>query len=458
MKALVLNGSPKGENSITLQTMRYLEIYYDKLELKVLHVGQKIRSMEQNMDPVLEEMQKAELLIFAFPVYTFMAPSQLHRFIHLIKTSGVNFTGKYATVFTTSKHFYDVTAHQYVQDNCQDMGMKFIKGLSADMEDLTTSKGRKEARDFIKFVAWSMKEDLYEPFPTKWRKRPLTPATLENMRKIEVSSRTANRTYRPVVLVTDAAPEDTGLLSMIERFCKVMPQKTKVVNIREYPIAGGCLGCMRCAASGKCIYNDGFDTFLRKEILGGAALVYAFTIRDHSMGERFKMYDDRQFCNGHRTVTMGMPIGYLISGDYERESNLRMVIEARAEVGGNYFAGVANDVKHTDESIDALAARLSYCIEHAFVQPQNFYGVGGMKIFRDLIFLMQGMMREDHKFYKAHGQYDFPQKKMGTLLAMYLVGGMMSSEKIQKKIGSKMTEGMLMPYKKVLENTKKGGK
>ena len=45
------------------------------------------------------------------------------------------------------------------------------------------------------------------------------------------------------------------------------------------------------------------------------------------MGARFKMYDDRQFCNGHRTVTMGMPIGYLVSGEYSKEPNLQMILE-----------------------------------------------------------------------------------------------------------------------------------
>ena len=64
---------------------------------------------------------------------------------------------------------------------------------------------------------------------------------------------------------------------------------------------------------------------------------------------------------------------------------------------------------------------------------------------------MQGMMRADHKFFKAHGQYDFPQKKKGQIALMYLVGGMLRNEKIKKKMGSKMTEGMLMPYKKVLD-------
>jgi hypothetical protein len=41
------------------------------------------------------------------------------------------------------------------------------------------------------------------------------------------------------------------------------------------------------------------------------------------------------------------------------------------------------------------------------------------------------------------------------MLAMYLVGFLMSNPKLQAKAGSKMTEGMLMPYKKVLDAVKK---
>ncbi|MBR4869640.1 MAG: iron-sulfur protein, partial [Oscillospiraceae bacterium] len=72
-----------------------------------------------------------------------------------------------------------------------------------------------------------------------------------------------------------------------------------------------------------------------------------------------------------------------------------------------------------------------------------------------LIWQMQGMMRADHKIYKAHGQYDFPQKKPGRMLAMYLVGALLTSPKLKAKAGGKMTEGMLMPYKKVLNKVKK---
>ena len=254
-----------------------------------------------------------------------------------------------------------------------------------------------------------------------------------------------------MVIVADLQEGDTRLQAMIDRFRAVLPRKTRVVNVREYPFRGGCLGCFGCAVSGKCVYTDGFDDYLRSEIQTADAIVYAFTIRDHSMGARFKMYDDRQFCNGHRTVTIGMSVGYLICGDLSREQNLRTVLEARAQVGSNYLAGIADDSVDPDGAIDRLCAKLTYALEHRYVPPQNFYGIGGMKVFRDLIWLMQGMMKADHKFYKAHGQYDFPQKKWPTMLKMYLVGALLSSPALMKKAGSKMTDGMLLPYRKVLE-------
>ncbi len=60
-------------------------------------------------------------------------------------------------------------------------------------------------------------------------------------------------------------------------------------------------------------------------------------------------------------------------------------------------------------------------------------------------------MKADHRFYKQHGEYDFPQKKKGTIMKMYLVGALLSSPKIKAKMGNKMNEGMLAPYRKVLE-------
>ena len=172
------------------------------------------------------------------------------------------------------------------------------------------------------------------------------------------------------------------------------------------------------------------------------------------MGALFKMYDDRNFCNGHRTVTMGMPVGYLIDGAYSRETNVQTIVEARAQVGGNFLAGVAVNEADPDGQIDALAKRICYALENKYVPPQNFYGVGGMKVFRDLIWLMQGMMKADHKFYKVHGQYDFPQKKWPMMLKMYLVGMLIANPKLMAKAGNAMNEGMIAPFRKALAKAK----
>ena len=446
MNILVLNGSPKGEYSITLQTVRYLQKKYPRHDFEVLHVGQKIKRLEKDMTLALDLLRRADLLMFAYPVYTFIAPSQLHRFIELMKASGVDFSGKMATQITTSKHFYDVTAHRYIQENCQDMGLRFIRGLSADMDDLLSQKGQEEACDFFEYVCFCAQNGVFEPAPAPLPApayRPVTP--LEG----------GENKPGDVVIVADVREGDAQLEAMIARFQAAMPLHTRVINIREFPFIGGCLGCFNCAITGKCVYKDGFDAFLREEIQSAQAIVFAFSISDHSMGARFKMYNDREFCNGHRTVTMGMPFGYLVSGDYSREMNLQTILEARAQVGGNFLAGVATDERDPDGEIDALAKTLSYALEHRYNPPKNFFGVGGMKVFRDLIWIMQGMMRADHKFYKKHGQYDFPQKQWPTMLKMYLVGALLASPKIKAKMGNAMNEGMIAPYKKVLEKAGK---
>ncbi len=439
MKIIIINGSPKGNYSITLHTCLYIQKCFPEHEYHVLNVGQQIKKIAKDPAPALQQLQQADLILFSYPVYTFIVPSQLHRFLEIVKESGIDLGGKFATQISTSKHFYDVTAHRFLQDNCADLGLKYIKGLSADMDDLTKEQGQTDAKKFFQYICHCMTQDIYEA--------PSVPGPSAPGSYVRSLTETPKKTGKETVIVADLRPEDHALQAMIEDFQAVYPYPTRIVNIREFPFSGGCISCFHCAADGKCIYKDGFDSFLREQIQTAASIVIAYTVQDHSMGAQFKLYDDRQFCNGHRTVTMGMPIGYLVCGDLSREENLRTIMEARCEVGHNFYCGAGTDAAE----ITAMAQRMTYALENGYVQPQNFYGVGGMKIFRDLIYLMRGIMVADHKFYKKHGIYDFPQKKKGTLIAMLLVGKLMNNPKLRSKMGSQISEGMIAPYKKVLE-------
>lgn len=448
VKILVLNGSPHGKNSATLHTVLYLQALHPEHDFTILHVGQRIRQYEADFTPVRQALEQAELILFCYPVYTFIAPYQVHRLIELIKADGVDLSGKYMSQITTSKHFYDITAHRYIQENGFDLHLHVIRGLSADMEDLLQEKGREEARMFFEQLLFACENQCF-----------LTPPAAEPA--------ACGRCYRPalpsgpktkehtVVLVTNCAEDDQNLQGMMEDFRAALPWETKTINLREFPFAGGCLGCFGCAVTGKCVYKDGFDEFLRREIQTADAIVYAFTISDHYTHSSFKCYDDRQFCNGHRTVTHGTPVAYLIAGPYRQESNLQTIVEARSEVGGNYLCGVATDEEaEPSAGIRRLSDTLVAAVRQHWRRPANFYGVGGMKIFRDLIYQMQGLMKADHRYYKEHGVYDFPQKRKGTILKMKLVGWLLSVPSAQKKIKGQLSDYMAAPYQKVIADVR----
>ena len=447
MKILVLNASPKGKNSTTVHTALYLQALHPEHEFTFISVGQRIKSYEKDFTPLRIELEKADLLLFSYPVYTFIAPYQLHRLIELIKADGIDLSGKFSTQITTSKHFYDVTGHRYVEENCLDLGLKVVRGLSADMDDLLTEKGQREARNFFEQLLFSCVHGLFVTPSAKAPKR-------EKVVYQPGLTSTPMVKGKDVVIVTNQAPSDENLANMIADFRAALPFESRIVNLREFPFAGGCLGCFGCAITGKCVYKDGFDDFLRTEIQSADAFVYAFSISDHYTHSSFKCYDDRQFCNGHRTVTHGTPIAYLISGDYQYESNLRMIVEGRSKVGGNYLCGVATDEGNTTADIQALADSLVFALKKKLSRPANFYGVGGIKIFRDLIYVMQGMMKADHRFYKEHGIYDFPQKQKKRILQMKLVGAMMAVPSVQRKLKGQMGLYIIGPYEKVIEQAK----
>ena len=59
MNILVINGSPKGSNSITLHTCLYLEKKFPQQRFGYLAAGQRIRSLEKDFSPALKMLREA---------------------------------------------------------------------------------------------------------------------------------------------------------------------------------------------------------------------------------------------------------------------------------------------------------------------------------------------------------------------------------------------------------------
>ena len=56
MNILVINGSPKGKNSVTLQTCNYLQILHPEHNFRILHAGQTIKALEKDINPLTKSV------------------------------------------------------------------------------------------------------------------------------------------------------------------------------------------------------------------------------------------------------------------------------------------------------------------------------------------------------------------------------------------------------------------
>lgn len=453
MKITILNGSPKGAVSVTMQYVNYLVKKLPGIDFKVFHISQQIKGIEKNTEKFNEIISCVELsdgIIWDFPIYFFMAPSQVKRFIELVieRNAGGAFMGKYATVISSSMHFYDHSAHNYINGICDDLGMKYVDGFSAEMQDLLKPENREQLEKWGKLFIRHIEEKI--PVPRKFK--PIIHSVPEFIPgDVEETEKTGK--YK-ILLSTDAEENDTNLLRMIDTFVKISPNPVEVVNIRDLRIKGGCLGCCKCCDRGECVYKDDYMQFYEEKFLKADIAVTAASIKDRYLSSFTKMFYDRQFYNGHRPVTQGRQIGYIISGPLGQLENLREILNAMVEVGRTSCAGIVTDESEdsgqTVSLLKALSDNLVYMKENQIIKPWTYLGKGGHLIFRDLVYSGRSFLKADYEYYKKEGLLDYPNMDLGKDVQTTLFSLMMSIPQIREKAYSHTKENMIKPFGKIL--------
>ena len=64
MKIAVINGSPKGKYSITLQTVLYLERKFPEHTFEILYAGQRIKALEKDFREAEQLMESSDAILF----------------------------------------------------------------------------------------------------------------------------------------------------------------------------------------------------------------------------------------------------------------------------------------------------------------------------------------------------------------------------------------------------------
>lgn len=168
MRVTVINGSPKGQDSVTLRFVEFLQLTVKGSEFTTFDVAKQIRgfeSREEKMAELKASVAGADLVLFATPVYYMTVPSQLMRFASLMmqKEHLSGFAGKRVALLTTSIHFFDHTAFDYMRAVFDKAGMLYTYGFSAHMEDLTKKEGQGKLTLFAKKLAEAVHKNHHMP-------------------------------------------------------------------------------------------------------------------------------------------------------------------------------------------------------------------------------------------------------------------------------------------------------
>ena len=460
MKVTVLNGSPKGDQSVTMQYILYIQKKFPMHEFKILNVAQQINRLENNEEKlreVIEEINTSDAIIWGTPVYVMLVPSQLKQFIELIwKKYFTNiFENKYAAIFLTSIHFYDHISLNYLRAICDDLNMKYIGHFAADTFDLLIRNKRKQ----LLLFAENFFDSIANQIPTikqydklRFREFEYQPAMNEN--KISVNS-------KKVLILTDSADESSNLFKMVQRFKNSFVEDIELININDVDVKGGCIACLKCGYDHQCAYDgkDGFRSFWENKMTKADIIIMAGQIIDRYISSRWKMIFDRAFYNNHTPTLIGKQVGFIISGPLAQIPNISEIFQAFIEFQGSNFVGFVSDEfgdsKEIDSLIFNLAIQLVKFSKSNYIKPATFLGAAGTKIFRDDVFgRNRFIFQADHKYYEEHGLYDtFPQNDKRAIEMNKKLIPLMQIEKIRKKMDFK--EELLKPFKKVLEDSNK---
>jgi multimeric flavodoxin WrbA len=452
MKICVLNGSPKGRDSVTMQYVRFLELAFPSHTFVIENVGQRIAAIEvhdEEFSRVIASVSSADAVLFATPVYYMLVPAQLKRFIELvfIRNASSAFSEKYAASLTTSIHFFDHTANAYLHAIAEDLGMNWAGSFMAKTDDLLLEKNQEAlvlfAGDF--FDTAIRKPALQRTYP------PLT-SDMPQYRPGPVPL-PFDAGEKNVVILSDAAP-GSNLEKMVTRAASCFGRAASIVSLDEADMKGGCLGCCRCAFDNSCVYTDGFRPFFEETVLSADILILAGSIRDRYLSAKFKQFFDRSFYRGHVPCMTGKQVGFLIEGPFSQCCTLREVLSVYPALQGANLAGIVTDEgpvsANTDARIDAFCDHSLRLLQSGYVAPAGFQVVGGHKIFRDEIWgSMRAVFRADHTYYREHGMYDFPQGDLARRIRTSLLSLFLSIPLVRKKAELQMRQHMIQPFARV---------
>ena len=279
MKICVLNCSPKNNLSLTLQTVLYLQKWYqeklneDEFDIIPAFSGKVTEKIE-------ETVKKSDLIIMSGAVFHFDVHSSMGKLLDLLSDNYYDtIKDKPVTFISTSGMLGDSLAHNRFEMWAKRNGLRYINSLSLESSEILSPTGREELFCWFKYV-----KAMAEYYKNK------------NMPKAKLHGR--------VVLLDTCENQISKIGSAIinakQRF-EASGFETEIITLRDKNISH-CTGCQSCFSNRTCIFNDDWEKTFEKMYLDTDMIVYFGELHYATLGNCYKTFLERHACLGRSGI------------------------------------------------------------------------------------------------------------------------------------------------------------
>ena len=385
MKICVLNCSPKNELSLTLQTVLYLQKWYqEKLDEDRFDIIPAFSGVVT--DKIEEAVRKSDLIIMSGAVFHFDVHSSMGELLDMLTDNYYDLIkDKPVTFLSTSGMLGDTLAHNRFEIWAKRNDLKYINSLSLESSEILSPKGREELFCWFKY-AKAMAEYYKERHIPKAKKqgRVVLLDTCENETfRISSAIKTAKQRF-----------EDSGFA-------------TEIITLRDNNIRH-CTGCQCCFSNRTCIFKDDWEKTFEKMYLDTDMIVYFGELHYGSLGNCYKTFLERHACLGRSGIEDEVIKSYFFILDEKSDREDIAAFKVNCETFDGLNCSYLSDVCEigNNEKMQELYDKMTIAY-NSDIMPQNGFLKNGIRNgFAKVAAGVKNRCPGDYSYFKKIGCYD----------------------------------------------------
>lgn len=386
MKVCVLNCSPKNNLSLTLQTIFYLQKWFqEKLNEDEFEI---IPAFSGKVTDMIEEaIKKSDLIIMSGAIFHFDVHSSMGELLDMLSDNYHDIIkDKPITFLSTSGMVGDTLAHNRFEMWAKRNELRYINSLSLESAEILSPVGREELFCWFKYA---------RAIADYYKNKTMPLAKLRGR----------------VVLLDTCEKEIAEIKSAIEtakqRF-EASGFETEIITLREKNIRH-CTGCQSCFSNRNCIFDDDWEKTFEKLYLDTDMIAYFGELHYGTLGNCYKTFLERHACLGRSGIEDEVIKSYFVILDEKSSREDISALKVQCETFDGLNCSYLSDVCEirSNEFMQELCDKMTIAY-NSDIMPQNGFLKNGIRAgFAKVAAHVKDRCPGDYSYFKNLGCYDF---------------------------------------------------